>query len=451
MPSLVGKNIHRSIFQLSIPGMISSVFHTFFQLIDSFWVGKIGAGALAAIGASSFMIWALFSLTALSTNGISTLVAQYTGAGKPIKARQTAGQGFLLSTLSGLILALVFFVSSSFWFGIMGLDGQVLSLAQNYFSIIMMGFVFSFWFSAAEAVFRGFGDTSTPMLILGMMLLVNAIIDPILIFGWFGLPALGIGGAALATVISEMTGTVLLLIFLRKKQFLPLFSVQDQPGLIHFETQTRFLQIGMPVAFNGFLFSLIYVFLTNIISRFGMGAVAAVGVCHRIEGIAWFASVGFSVAASTLVGQFLGAGQEKKARDAGWLVTFYGVLVLSVVSVLYYFFAPQLLAIFTDDPLVQAAGIEYLKIVAVFEIFLALEVIMEGIFSGAGYTLPVVLVTVPLTAVRIPLAYWLAVSYGLGTAGIWWAIALTTMLKGVLNMLLFVGGLWKKNLHLAGK
>jgi len=451
MQSLVGKNIHRSIFQLSIPGMISSVFHTFFQLVDSFWVGKIGAGALAAIGASSFMIWALFSLTALSTNGISTLVAQYMGAGKPIQARQAAGQGFILSTISGFFLALVFSMTSTFWFDIMGLDGAVLVLAQNYFEIIMFGFVFSFWFSAAEAVFRGFGDTRTPMIILGLMLLVNAIIDPVLIFGWVGMPALGVSGAALATILSELTGTILLLIFLRKKQFLPVFKAASKPGLIQFGVQTRFLHIGMPVALNGFLFSLIYVFLTNIISRFGMGAVAAVGVCHRIEGIAWFASVGFSVAAATLVGQFSGAGQEAKASAAGWLVSFYGILVLSTVSVFYYFYAAPLMTVFTDDPVVQAIGIEYLRIVAIFEIFLALEVIMEGIFSGAGYTLPVVLVTVPLTAARIPLAWWFAIVLDIGTAGIWWAIALTTMLKGVLNTILFIAGFWKKKLHIAGK
>jgi len=170
------------------------------------------------------------------------------------------------------------------------------------------------------------------------------------------------------------------------------------------------------------------------------------GIGHRIEGIAWFACVGFSVAASTLVGQNVGARRIKHAARAAWLVTGYGVLILLAVSAVYYFYPDVLMRVFTQDVRVQQIGTEYLRIIALFEIFLGLEVIMEGAFSGAGYTFPVMLVSVPITAARIPLAYLLAVSWNWGTSGIWWAIALTTGLKGFLNALLFALGIWKKKL-----
>ena len=169
---------------------------------------------------------------------------------------------------------------------------------------------------------------------------------------------------------------------------------------------------------------------------------------HRIEGVAWFACVGFSVAVSTLVGQFLGAGQIKQAIRAVRWVSFYGVGTLFVASLIFYFSPQWLMQVFTSDRLVQQMGSEYLRIIAVFEIFLALEVIMEGAFSGAGYTAPVMLVTVPITALRIPFAWYLAISLHMGVKGIWWAIALTTFLKGALNTVLFLSGLWKKKLHL---
>jgi len=206
------------------------------------------------------------------------------------------------------------------------------------------------------------------------------------------------------------------------------------------------MDVGLPIAMTGFFFSLIYIFLTNIISRFGTEAIAAIGVCHRIEGIAWFACVGFSVAATTLVGQYVGAKKIPSAKSAAIWVNSYGVAVLFLVSLIFYFFPDWLTSIFTDDPLVQSMGIDYLKIVAVFEVFLALEVIMEGVFSGAGYTLPVMMVSIPITLLRIPLAWYLSLKLNWGIEGVWWAIALTTFLKGLLNTILFFSGLWKKKI-----
>ncbi len=441
---IINRDVHRAIFSLSLPGMISSVLETFYQLIDAYWVGKLGAGALAAIGGSSFVLWAVFSLTGLSINGIATLVAQNVGAGQPEKGRVAAGQGMLLNTFSALTLALVVFFTQDTLYQIMGFEPQVLQMARQYMNIILLGLVFSFAFTGLEAVFRGLGDTKTPMFVLAFALTFNAVADPFFIFGWWGFPQMGIAGAAAATVVSEMLGLVILLFLLARKRYLP--KLVFKRPIIQRAILQRIFSIGAPVAFGGFFFSLIYVGLTRIISRFGMEAIAAIGIGHRIEGVAWFACVGFSVAASTLVGQNVGARRFKAAERSAWLVSAYGVGLLALISAGYYFFPELLMSVFTDDPVVRKIGVEYLQIIAIFEIFLGLEIIMEGAFSGAGYTLPVMLVSVPITAARIPLAWLLAIHWGWGIDGIWWAIGLTTGVKGVLNTLLFAAGFWKKKL-----
>ena len=439
---IINRNVHRAIFTLSLPGMISSVLETLYQLVDAYWIGKIGSGALAAIGGSSFILWAVFSLSGLSVNGIATLVAQNIGAGKAENGRLSAGQGMLLNTFSALILAALVYISQNTLYQVMGFDPQVALMARQYMNIILLGLIFSFGFTGLEAVFRGLGDTRTPMIVLAIALTFNAIIDPFLIFGWWGFPALGIAGAAWATIVSELLGLSMLILILARKQYLP--KLPFRLPVIQFPLLRKIMAIGAPVAFGGFFFSLIYVFLTRIIAQFGMEAVAAIGIGHRIEGIAWFACVGFSVAASTLVGQNVGAKRWKEAEHAVWLVSAYGVALLMLISAIYYFEPLALMRIFTGDAVVQKIGSDYLKIIALFEIFLGLEVIMEGAFSGAGYTLPVMLVSVPITAARIPLAWLFAIHWQWGIDGIWWAIALTTGIKGILNTLLFALGIWKK-------
>ena len=444
--SLVHKNLHRSILNLSLPGMISSVMQTLYQLIDAFWVGKLGASALAAIGGTSFILWSVFSLTALSSNGITTLVAQNISAGKETKARYGAFQGVLLSTLSALLLAVIVYVSQPFLYRMMGFDPQVTVLAHAYMEVFLGGLIFAFLFTAFEAVFRGIGDTRSPMFILGIALVLNAGLDPVFIFGWYGFPALGVAGAAWASILAQAVAVLLLGLWLRKKHFLPK-RLPSGRLLPDFPLIKRILSIGAPIAAGGFFFSLIYMGLTGIIARFGTDAIAAIGVCHRIEGIAWFACVGFSAAAATLVGQFIGAGRIRKAEQAGGLVNGYGGLTLLFISLIYYFYPQELMAVFTTDSAVQTIGREYLRTIALFEIFLAFEVIVEGAFSGAGYTLPVMLVTIPITALRIPLAWFLAIHLHMGIGGVWWAIASTTLVKGSLNLLLFYKGVWKRKLE----
>jgi len=442
---VINKNIHRTILALSLPGMISSVLQTFYQLIDAFWIGRLGSEALAALGGLSFVLWAVMALAALSSIGITTLVSQNIGAGQSEEATFSAGQGMLLNSLTAVIFAAIVLVFQQDFYNIMGFGQIVASYAADYMNVVVFSLPFVYGFIGLEAVFRGIGDTTRPMIILAIALALNAVLDPLMIMGWYGFPAMGIKGAALATAASQALAVFLGFIFLRKKQFIPKISLRDKIN-IDFRIIRRILNIGSPIALGGFSFCIIYVFLTNIISRFGTEAIAAIGVCHRIEGIAWFACVGFSAAAAAMVGQAVGSENMKLAAKSAWWVNGYGAGTLFFVSIMFYLFPVQLVKLFTSDPAVIKLGAEYLQIIALFEIFLALEVIMEGVFSGLGYTIPVMLISVPITALRIPAAWYLAIKLQMGTDGIWWAIGGTTFFKGLLITLLFASGFWKSRL-----
>lgn len=441
--NLVNQNIHRSIILLAFPAMVSFLFYNAYLLIDAYWIGLLGSQALAGLSACSFLVWAFYSVSDLAATGTGTLVAQGIGAKRETEARQAAGQGVFISLALSAALVIFGFIAEKRIFNLMGLEPAAVSLASDYFSTLLYGLVFIFLFEVLQRILHSIGDTRTPMFILIISLVINAFIDPFLIFGWGGFHGAGIAGAAWATVISQFIAAALCGLTLVRKRFIPLIlSLETHKLMLH--RAGTILKIGAPISINGLLFSFIYIVLTRIISTFGTNAVAALGICHRIESTAFFVALGFHIAATTLVGQFLGAGMPERAQKAAFLINLYSIFLIFLISLVFYFQALPLVAIFTDDPEVQQIGVLYLKIIALFEIGLSLEIVMEGVFAGAGYTLPPMLIYIPLTAIRIPLSWYLGLHLGLGISGVWWAIGATTALKGLLITLVFWRGQWKK-------
>jgi Na+-driven multidrug efflux pump len=183
--------------------------------------------------------------------------------------------------------------------------------------------------------------------------------------------------------------------------------------------------------------------LTRFITDFGAGPLAALGLGHRIEGMSYNVAVGFSFAASTLVGQNLGANKPERAEKAVWLNILYISLFLIFISLVFYFFGRHIIRFFIDDPDVIREGTQYLKVIALCEVFLGFEIVLEGAFSGAGNSLPPMLISVPLTWARIPLSLFFAHTLGMGSLGIWLSISLTTALKGIVMAFWFRRGHWK--------
>ncbi len=433
----------RAIRQLALPAILSLLFIMLFNVVDGWWVGKLGAEGLAGVSAASFIYWALEALATITSTGVSALVARYVGAGRYGRVHSTAVHGISLAGLLGLIFGGLTILLMPAILDFMSLQGAVRQSARHYLTLICAGLFVLFASLSAEAVFRAMGDTRTPLKITAGALLFNAVIDPFFIFGIGPLPRLEAAGAALATVLAHVITLIVMLRILRQRKIPVVFRL----AVLHQAVRrllTDILRIGLPIAFSGVMFSLSYAFLTRIIARYGPEALAAIGLGHRIEGLAYFTCVGFSVAATTLVGQNLGAGNPRRAEKSAWLTLSYACVVVLGFSIFFMAAAKPLVRFFIDDAAVVREGSAYLRIIAVFEIFLAFEVVLEGAFSGAGFSLPPMLVSVPLTWLRIPFAAWLAGPLGLGSAGIWWAISCTTALKGVVIGVWFKQGGWKK-------
>ncbi len=440
-PELTTLPLSRAIFRLAGPAIISMWLIMIFNLIDAWWVGKLGAEPFAGVSAASFIYWALQSVATLVSTGVTAMVARFVGARDPHRASLVAGQGVVLACILAGVFAIGGFVLQTPTYGYMGLEGKVLESALQYLSYILAGLLPVFLWFEIDAVFRGTGDTKTPLKLITIALALNMVLDPFLIFGLGPFPRLEAGGAALATVISHALAVVLGIYILQKRDVKILFASPAKcidPDIIW-----RISRIGAPIAFSGLMFSVSYMLLTRIITKFGPEPLAALGLGHRIEGVSYFTAVGFALAAETLVGQNLGAKKPDRAEKSAWQSLLYISGLLLVVSVCYYIFAEKIFFFFLNDQSVVTEGAAYLRTIALFEVFLGFEIVLEGAFSGAGNSMPPMLVSVPLTWARIPLAIFLADYLGMGSQGIWWAISITTGLKGIILAFWFKKGRWK--------
>ncbi len=434
---LIALPLPRAILRLAWPAMASMLLVNVFNLVDAFWVGRLGTDALGGMTASAFLVWCFHSVGLLVANGVSALVARRVGAGQPAEAGVAGGQGLLLALGLAAVVTTVGLAAQGPVLQAMGVSPAVRAAGVAYLTPILYGFgAVTLWF-ALEAHYRGSGDTRTPMLVLGGALALNALLDPLLIFGLGPLPALGIAGAGWATAASHLASVAAALRLLRGRDIRPRLRPPDGAVL------WAMIRVGTPVALTALLFSVIYLLLTPIIARYGSAAVAAVGLCHRVEGLVYFTCVGFAAAATTLVGQHLGAQNPSLAERAAWWATGACAAVLVLPIVAFVAAAPGIISLFSGDPAVAGYGVSYLRVVAPFDLFMSLELTLEGAFIGAGWSLPPMLVGVPLTAARVPAAHLLSARWGLGAEGVWWAIGLSTLGKGLLTAWWFRRGGWK--------
>ncbi len=440
---LQSMSISSAVLRIAAPATASFFAIMLFNLVDAWWVGRLGAIPLAGVSGASFIYWALEALGTMSATGISALVAQYIGARQPLQAQHVAGQGLMLAIGLGLLFGGLTYLLQVPLLTYMGMTGAVAQSARQYLFFITIGLVFLYSSPAVEAVFRGMGDTRTPFKIISGALLLNAILDPFFIFGIGPFPRLEAAGAALATVLSHGLALLTSLLVLRQRNIHLIFRKSKRP-ILYFPILYRILRIGAPIAFSGMMFSITYMLLTRIITQFGPEPLAALGLGHRLEGLPFFTALGFSVAASTLVGQNKGANNLIRAERSAWQALLFAVMILLFFAINFFIFAEPLYRFFISDARVVAEGRAYLRIIAIFEVFLACEVVLEGAFSGAGHSLPPMLVSVPVTLLRIPLAIFLSQTMNWGSSGIWWAISITTAIKGMIISLWFKSGTWKK-------
>lgn len=436
-------SITRNIFSLAWPAVASMFLETAFALADAFWVGKLGAVAMASVISSQFIIWIIYSLMSVISTGVVAMVARYIGAKDEQKAAYISQQAIFFSIFVALALTVVGIVSAKDVFLLMGTEPEVTYWGSRYLRITYLAATFFFLIDIFGAIFRASGDTKTPMRVVMAAIGLNIILDPFLIFGWGPFPEWGTDGAALATFVGQGSGALLYLVLIRKGRLRFKINLRFWQKF-DFSILKRIVKIGLPTSISGITFSIIYVFINKITALFGTESIAALGIGNRLESVSYLTCFGFSIAAATLVGQNLGAQKPERAAQSAWRTVWIVAGVTGFISFVFLSFPEAISSLFISDPEVIRISINYLRILALSQIFMGLEIVLEGAFAGAGNTIPPMAVSVPGSVARIPLAYLMAISWGAGVNGVWWAITLTTIIKGIILALWFKKGKWKK-------
>jgi putative MATE family efflux protein len=434
-PGIVEGPLRPAILRLALPAVGTTLFQVLFNVTDTFWVGRtLGATALAAVSLASYSVWVLVSFGELVGVGLTAVAARRHGERDPTAAARATGTALALALVLGVIVAVAGVAALPGVLRLMNTHGEVAELARDFLVIQLLGAFLVYGYFVVTAAFRSAGDTRTPFYLLGGSVLLNLVLDPLMILGWGPIPALGVYGAALATVLTRGLSFVVGLELLRRRRaILPVF----QPAV-----GRTILRIGLPTMLTSVLFSVIYMLLVRVVGTFGTPAIAALGVGHKIEGMSYMICIGFGLAAETVVGQNLGAGSPARAREAGWLTARIAAVPSGVLAIVFLLVPETLIGIFTADPDVIHAGSLYLRTAALAQFTMAFETVLEGALTGAGYTFWTMVMIVGLSAIRIPLAALIAPVYGL--LGVWWILAITAMARAAALTSLWHWGGWER-------
>mmetsp|Transcript_57437 Transcript_57437/g.136542 ORF Transcript_57437/g.136542 Transcript_57437/m.136542 type:complete len:572 (-) Transcript_57437:165-1880(-) len=424
LPPFLQRPRNEVLWQLARPTIIIALLRTAYGIIDSYWVGLLGQVELEAMGASSFAFFLMLLLGEVAAMGVHALSSFSAGAGDLEGVGEAVLQGMWFSVLCGAI-AVSLMPLLPMYFELIGVAHKpgVLASGLAYLRGITWGVV---PLTASEVLVSGFKGVAVlrPVLLVNLVCVVlNFFLDPWLIWGGMGLPALGVGGAAVATNICSLVATVLS-IYLLLKERIPLRW--SRPSL---RILSEIARIGLPVSLGGLLFTAIYIFLGRLLGTLGDSNLAALGLGHKVEALAFTVCEGFGAAAATLVGQWLGARNEHRARDAAAHAMWVAVKWMLPLMFPFVFLAAPVVRLFTQDEATVAAAASYLQICGLSFPFMAIEHVMDGALVGAGDTTPSFVLGLFLNLARLPMSLFLAKYYGV--VGVWIALIISTIAKAL--------------------
>lgn len=434
----------RAVVNLALPAVGEQVLNMTVGLVDTFLVGHLGAASIAGLSfANQFVMLAIMLISSIAT-GSTVLIARAVGAGDKELARRTVNQSLLLAGLMGLVTTALGTLLSGPAVRLMGADADALPLGVAYLQIVSCSFLPTALLFAGNACLRGAGDTRTTMRIMLLINVVNIAVASSLIYGPLGLPRLGVVGSALGAACARtLGGIVVLLLLARGKSGLQLaWRVMRVPDL---RLIRRVLQIGIPTGIEMLLMRLADMSFFRTVATLGTAACAAHAVAMNAQSLSFAPGFGFAIAATTLVGQALGARDPQRAERDGYLAFQLGGGVMTVMGVVFLLFARQIIGFFTDDPQVVALGAGPLQVIAFGQPLFGASMIFSGALRGAGDTRwPMLANGLSMWVVRLSLALFFVLALRLGLVGAWYAMVADVTVRAALNFLRFRRGGWKR-------
>lgn len=410
------------LWSLSWPMMLSVFFYTLYNIVDAFWVSKLSPEAIAAVSISQITLFLMIALGFGITVGSGVVMSMDIGAKNKPEAERVLGQSFVLTAIAGVLFTGIALLFREQLLTLSGANGAIFAPAMEYFTITAAGSIFFFTLITIMFAFNAQGDTFTLTKLFAVSTLVNGILDPVLIFGWWGMPALGISGAAVATVTSQILFIIIALTSLSR----PARSVQFhfQNLTLRWESVKRVLKIGIPAALTQVINPVGMAVLTYVcFTAFQEPGTIAFSLGFRIEFFAYLPAIGYGFGAMAMMGQSMGAENLQRAKDILRMAILYASCIAMAMGVAAAVFAEPIIGIFTTDPTVTALSLSYMRSVALSYGFLAAMMVEASAFQAMGKSWPGFwIMFIRFLVIALPLSYLLCIVWGWSIMGLWGAI-----------------------------
>ncbi|MEX0609810.1 MAG: MATE family efflux transporter [Balneolaceae bacterium] len=436
-------SIGRAILILSIPMVLEMMMESIFAVVDIFFVSKLGADAVAAVGITESILTLVYAIAIGFSMATTAIIARRIGEKDKDSAAKSAVQAILVCLIISLPVSIIGIFYASDLLALMGAEANIVENLSSYTAIMLGSNLVIMFLFVINSIFRGSGDAALSMRVLWIANGINIVLDPLLIFGYGFFPELGIAGAAIATTIGRGVGVVY--------QFYKLWQGNGRIRILreHLVIQKEILVSMIRVSIGGIGQFLIatasWIILVRIIAEFGSIALAGYTIAVRILIFSILPSWGMSNAAATLVGQNLGAGKPERAEKSTWISAFVNMAFLGTVGIIFLIYAENLVQIFTDDVQIIEIGARCLKIMSYGYVAYAFGMVIIQAFNGAGDTkTPTYINLFCFWLLEIPLAYFLSFSLGWNEDGVFYSIVIAESMLGVIGFILFKRGKWKQ-------
>jgi putative MATE family efflux protein len=448
--NLLEGSLLKNIIKLGYPIALGSLAQTLYNLADTFWLGKLGKEALSAPVIAFHIVFFLIAIAIGFSISGTALVSQHIGAKEKEKANRSAGNLLLYLFLISIILSGLGLLLAKPLLRLLETPADAFDFTLSYYRIMMAGMPLAFPIFVYQSVMNGYGDTISPLKIALVTAAINVALDPVLIFGWLGFPALGVKGAALTTVITRTLASIAgLYLFFSGKKGIKLKLRHLKPDI----NLTRLIvKIGIPsaVGFSGA--SMGFIVLMGIVNLFGTPVVSAYGIAMRVVHFFMLPAMGISAAVTAIVGQNLGAGNIQRAKSTVVKGIILMLWVIVPPTILTFIFGRQVTMFFIPgDPLIHRIGQVMFYITPPSLIFFGLSTVLQGAFQGSGHTVPVMVTNLArIWLFRIPFVYLFAVVLLDGPTdihacvGIWWGMVASNFFSYLMLYYWYRKGTWTK-------
>jgi len=441
MKDLTKEPILKSIIFLAIPIFFGNLLQAAYNLIDTFWVGRLGVEAVAAVSLTFPIIFLIITFSGGIGLGGAVLVAQYKGAKNKKMVNQVIGQTFLLVFILSIFFSIIGYFLTGSIIKLLGAEEAVIPEAIKFMQISFIGLIFVFGYMVYQSLSRGIGDAKTPLYIVLFTVILNIFLDPLFIFGWKFIPAMGVSGAAIATIITQALALLIGLgIFFSSKYSIGLTKTNFKPDK---KTTTKIIKLAIPTSLEQSSRSIGFIIITAIVASFGTITLAAYGIGMRLITLIIIPSISLAVVNSTMVGQNIGAKKTERAEKVVKISLWFGFITLTIIGIIFFILAPTLAGLFIDNPEVISKTTTFIKIFALSFGFIGILMTLYGAFRGSGNPKLAMIIAWIIMIFQITNTFVLSKYTSLGELGIWIASPLGNIVGAIIAIFIYLNYNWK--------